>query len=548
MKSCISPSGIFIYGRHTPCYSVRNLRESDHIEVLGVFDDQNPHKNRRNFPPGEVHTPLAEPVYEIYNPFDFRGATYILKSGADARARNPSLIGLPQKPPLSFTDTVESWHGNKMGDEKLDSLFKQLPDAVLLALAVNSTDSRELVRIAGNRFDFVYDSVTGQPTGLFFEKDDNGKIRLNIDDCELFEALANNPHLPDDYKRVMVLKPGAQGDSEIVGDYRDKDTHVYEYLRKNSYIPWGHYAANMAEDAIRYHIESLNPSDMTGMRHLYYQRTYIRMAEDIGITVYERREVLSADQLEELRKRILDRIRSPEGKVQMSFSSELWGWNFGFDYSPGRYRLHASHQQIHQQYALIPDKLPGKNIHNIQEMELKTFAYGDLIADFISRYRRETGRPFFSNYINAVRNNRRMDDGNSRETSLVVYEDDNVMLFVPKAQTSQWELQLMTLKPVGNILEADSHVRSSLDYGIHVAVSVLEKLGARMITMFEASKRFDSNDSDQRLMVFFLPKLPYSPGSFTEAQLRWINNHYPEDFAFACRLRLKDISADNRDR
>jgi hypothetical protein len=27
-------------------------------------------------------------------------------------------------------------------------------------------------------------------------------------------------------------------------------------------------------------------------------------------------------------------------------------------------------------------------------------------------------------------------------------------------------------------------------------------------------------------------------GAFSEAQLRWINGHYPEDFASACRLQI----------
>ncbi len=49
---------------------------------------------------------------------------------------------------------------------------------------------------------------------------------------------------------------------------------------------------------------------------------------------------------------------------------------------------------------------------------------------------------------------------------------------------------------------------------------------------------FDSMDSDQRLLYAFLPKLPESPGAFSEAQLRWINGHYPEDFALACRMQL----------
>ena len=116
------------------------------------------------------------------------------------------------------------------------------------------------------------------------------------------------------------------------------------------------------------------------------------------------------------------------------------------------------------------------------------------------------------------------------------------MLFVPKAQTSQWELQLMTLEPIGNILEADSGVRKALDLAMLNAVRILSGLGARMITSIEYPKPLDSNDRDQRLLYAFLPKLPESPGAFSEAQLRWINGHYPEDFAAACRLKLVEIN------
>jgi len=58
------------------------------------------------------------------------------------------------------------------------------------------------------------------------------------------------------------------------------------------------------------------------------------------------------------------------------------------------------------------------------------------------------------------------------------------------------------------------------------------------VTNIEYSKRFDSTDTDQRLLYSFLPRLPHSPGAFSEAQLRWITGHYPEDFALACRSRL----------
>jgi len=127
----------------------------------------------------------------------------------------------------------------------------------------------------------------------------------------------------------------------------------------------------------------------------------------------------------------------------------------------------------------------------------------------------------------------------SGPSSLVVYQDDNVMLFVPKAQTSQWELQLMPKQAVGHILETDTAMRRSLDEAILTAMRILTRLGAAMITVIEYSRRFDAGEKDQRLLYAFLPRLPESPGAFSEAQLRWINGHYPEDFALVCRLNLE---------
>ncbi len=131
-----------------------------------------------------------------------------------------------------------------------------------------------------------------------------------------------------------------------------------------------------------------------------------------------------------------------------------------------------------------------------------------------------------------------MDGNPERPSDLIVYEDDRVILFVPKAQTSQWELQLMTKAPVGNILEADAATRTAIDRAIFYAVHTLGAMGARMITGIEISKRFDAPKLDQRLIYCFLPRLPESPGAFSETQLRWINGHYPEDFAAVCRNHL----------
>jgi hypothetical protein len=161
-----------------------------------------------------------------------------------------------------------------------------------------------------------------------------------------------------------------------------------------------------------------------------------------------------------------------------------------------------------------------------------------MVADFVKDYRACTGSGFFENYLAAIRRNQRVDGNDTAPRRLEVFEDDNILLFVPKAQTSQWELQMIPLRPCGNILEADDAMRKSLDRGIFMALNIFEKLGARMVTCLEYAKRFDDRAKDQQLLYAFLPRLPHSPGAFSEAQLRWITGHYPEDFARACRWKV----------
>ncbi|MDM8525044.1 hypothetical protein QUF80_16865 [Desulfococcaceae bacterium HSG8] len=544
LRTCVTPSGQFTYGIHRPRFRVENLRKGDCIDSLGIFHDGSTHENRDNFPHGTVEEPDADHIFEVPNPFSFRGTTYIIKSAADRNARNPASIALSERPEVSLSDTVRKWIGDDdFPKDKLDELFHTLPEPLLLALAANSTDPEDLTRMAKSCCEFVYDPVSRCPAGLTYKKDSRGMVRPDIRNHTLFEVLANNIFLPDDYKQVMVLKPGAQGSSEIVGEYSDDEgSHVFEYLRRNSYIPWGHYAANMANDAIRYRADDLTFGDMSGMRHLYYQRTYVRLAEQLGLSVAARRRSFSVEELEELRRRICDAISSGRKRSSLPFNCTLWGWNFGFDYAPSRYRLHGSHQQVHQQFALVPAYVPA-DIPG--EKEIPAYACGDLISSFIRDYREETGEDFFKNYIKAIRTNRRMDGNDEGESRLTVYEDDQVMLFVPKAQTSQWELQLMTLGQAGNILETDTRTRNSLDRAMLIAIRILTAMGAKMVTTIEYSKRFDLSEADQRLLCCFSPKLPESPGAFTEAQLRWINGHYPEDFAVACRARLPEIMQEN---
>ncbi len=538
LRTCVSPEGHFLFAVHKPHYTVLNLRNRDYPEVLGVAPDGGLLDNRANFPAGEVKVPEADWIFEIPNPFPFRGTTYISKTWAEAKAEVPASICLPKPPEVSFTRTLAGWLSGKTDQQALHRYFATLPEPLLLALATSSTDPEDLMVLADLSCEIEYEAKA-KPKGLRYRLDEQQHLRPVFRNKALFEALVNNPALPDQYKEVLVLRPGVQGSSAIVGEYLEAESrsHVFEYLRHNSYIPHGHYAANMANDCIRYSIDALSVNDLAGMRRLYYQRTFVRLAGQLGIAP-PAPENLDAATLEILRQQILARFRSAPAE-EYDFTATLWGWNYGFDYSPSHYRLHASHQQIHQQFAMVPDRVAPTSTPPVWSAVTAVAIWLPISS---ANYRRETGQPFFDTYLKAIRTNSRLDGNAEKNSSLIIFEDPNVLLFVPKAQTSQWELQLMTIKPVGNIIEADSTTRQSLDRAIHLAMRTLTLLGARMITAIEFSKRFNVKDDDQRLLYSFLPKLPESMGAFSEAQLRFINGHYPEDFATACRSVCVDIT------
>lgn len=536
LRSCVSTQGQFTFGIHKPNYSVHNCRNKTLITNLGHLETGEAHSNRKNYPQGSVIVEGADWIYEIPNPLPFRGSTYIDKEWAEAKVYNIQDICLPQQEDISFSRLLQ--------DEGLaPSLLKKLPPPLLLALATTSNDPTDLVQLAEISCNFEKDAEN-KPIGLSYHKSNHLQIRAIIHSRPLFEAVANNPKLPTNYRQAMVLRPGAQGNSEIVGEFEQEDSHIYEYLRRNSYIAHGHYAANMADDAIRYSINDLSFSDIKGLRHLYYQRSYLFLAELSGIEIEETHTQLSTPELELLRNKI--QLKLKKGMIP-EFSATLWGWNFGFDYAPTGYRLHASHQMIHQQYAMLPETVQQytDETHSCHKA-MKTFGCGDMVAEVVTAYNKETDSDFFSDYLTCIRNNVRMDGRleNDLESSLILWENKHVILFVPKAQTSQWELQLMALKNsdgdiLGNIIDADSCTRRSLNHGIFLAQKALAGLGARMVTSIEYPKRITGQEQiKQHLLYSFLPRLPESPGAFSEAQLRFINGHYPEDFATACRRQL----------
>ncbi len=529
LESCVTPEGKFIYGIHKPSYQVTNLRQNSRLETLGLDNYGTPVKNSQNFPNGEIGVENADWIFEIPNPLPFKGRTFIDKEWADASAKEPERIRIPSPQDVSLNKTLAD---NGVAKE----LITKLPPPLLLALATSSTDRNDLIQLAEISCELTrHDNILG----LCYTKGNKGNYRAVIHDHSLFEAVANNPSLPDEYKIAMVIRPGAQGGSEIVGEWSEENSkgHVYEYLRKNSYIAGGHYAANMAEDAVRYSIDTLTEEDMHGLRHLYYQRTFIRLAKELNLTVKMEQKSLTEDKLESLRLQIIDTLAT-----QPLAAATLWGWNFGFDYAPTRYRLHASHQQIHQQYALVPDQVAAYNRGTTSPVgTISAYSSGDLVADVISRYHKEYQSDFFADYRKAIGSNSRMDERQDLPANLVVWSDENSMLFVPKAQTSQWELQLMTLPDnhgnlAGSVVECDASQRKSLNKGILMAQKALAGLGAKMVTSIEYPKRLHHQpETGQPLLYAFLPRLPESPGAFSEAQLRFINGHYPEDFAKACR-------------
>ena len=533
MRTCVSPDGLFRYGVHKPSYTVANLRRDSRDEPLGSDGAGDRVSNAGNFPQEDVAVGAADWIFEIPNALPFKGSTYIDKEWADASARNPERIRIAAPPPLSLHALLKT---DGIGPELID----RLPAPLQLALATTSSDPDDLLRLARISCAFACDA-SGAPIGLQYRRGSDGSLRPVIHDHLLYEAVANNPALPHSYKILMVIRPGAQGRSEIVGEWpADGSTHVFEYLRRNSYIAGGHYAANMADDAIRYAIADLGDCDMQALRHLYYQRTFVRLAAELGAAVPADRRELTAKELEDLRLAVNGQLAA--GRRPAS-SATLWGWNFGFDYAPTGYRLHASHQQVHQQYALLPEEVDCfYQGCTVSAGRMPAFGCGDMVAEVIDQYRQQCGGDFFADYQRAIAGNRRLDGKTDLDSDLVVWSDGHAILFVPKAQTSQWELQLMTRvtdrgRSVGNIVEADSEVRRSLDTGILAAQKALAGLGAKMVTSIEYPKRL-ARDINQPLLYAFLPRLPESPGAFSEAQLRFINGHYPEDFAAACRRQL----------
>ena len=523
-RTCVGPDARFKVGVHAPHFTVNNLRAQDHITALGHLNDGSPVENQINFPPGDVQEPRADLIYEIPNAFPFRGTSFINTAWADAKAKEPESIRLPAPQPCSLSQTLDQIKDKPWDKDEKKQLITHLPAPLKRALAQASTDPEELVTLAQACCDLTLDPSGEIPLGMAHEKTESGHARPIIKEQDIFEILVNNPHLPDSYKEAMVLRPGIQGKSEITGDYKSQDTHVFEYLRRNSYIPWGHFAANMANDEIRYKASELSLQDMRGIRHLYYQRIYARMARELSIPLPGSRRPLTPEELESLRLKITQAMA--QGAVPR-FNAALWGWNYGFGAAQSGHRLHASHQMIHQQNALVPRRVDTQD-----GQDMATFSMGDLVYDFATAFEQSHGQPFFETYKRAIWNNVRT-DGKPGESSLIIYEDGDTMLFVPKAQVCEYELQLMA--PCPHVLAADTAMRDRLDAGILAAIKILDHLGAQMVTAIEMGGRFDQDKGGQHIVYSFIPRLPYAPPTFCEAQLRWICGCYPEDFARACR-------------
>ncbi len=548
-RSCVHPSGRFTCGLHRPHYKVINLRQTVAQSLLGHDDHGRPVDNHINFPKGDLEIVNTQGVFEIPNPFPFWGTTFILEGPARRFSDAPDNFRFKTGSQSEEKSSIlEDLLKGTLSNGRRRYSLRDLPRNLKLTLAQTSRDPEVLEALAQESCKLEI-GPSGRPVGIHY-RSNGSDLTPVILDHDMFEVLGNNPFLPDDYKLAMVLRPGVQGKNPVVGEYiQGPKTHIWEYLRSNSYIPWGHFASNMAHDCICYNVKALSTEDISGLRHLYYQRVYVKMASSLDeltgmlgnlsmdplMDMVPRNRAMDIDEMERLRVALADRIALLLDKgYSLPFTSTLWGWNYGFDFSASGYRLHASHQQIHQQFALIPPfvEIVGSKDKGIEGEQIPTYAVGDNVREFIRRFEAVHGRAFFKCYMEAIRSNERLDGKTGLPASLVIQEDENAILCIPKAQRSQGEVQIIS-KGAGNILEADTGTRSTLDRLILLAVSTLANMGAEMITCYEISKRFDERELDQRLVYCFLPRHAQSPGAFSERQGRWVTGHFPEDFARA---------------
>src|SRR3989339_527411 len=109
-RSCVGRDGRFKVGIHRPCFGVRNLRRHDYLQSLGELEDGTGVDNRANFPDKDLYEPEADLIYEIHNPFAFRGTTYINSAWADAKAAHPETIAIPAPEPCSLLENILQGH------------------------------------------------------------------------------------------------------------------------------------------------------------------------------------------------------------------------------------------------------------------------------------------------------------------------------------------------------------------------------------------------------------------------------------------------------
>ncbi len=215
LRTCVSPGGKFTVGIHDPGFEVENLREKTGISSLGRGPDGTAVENHINFPESTVKAPKTDRIYEIANPLPFRGATFINTAWADRHAGRPETISVPAKSPCSLSENLTA----KLDPAVTSQVIDLLPRPLRLALAQASTDPAELSALAKKACTLLFEGPGNLPTGIAYKEIETGSLVPDIHDHEIFDILGNNPHLPDAYKEVMVLRPGVQGNSEIIGEF-----------------------------------------------------------------------------------------------------------------------------------------------------------------------------------------------------------------------------------------------------------------------------------------------------------------------------------------
>jgi len=173
-----------------------------------------------------------------------------------------------------------------------------------------------------------------------------------------------------------------------------------------------------------------------------------------------------------------------------------------------------------------------------------SFIQSDIIADTVDIYRREIGVDIFDYYHIAL-----------RRAGLVIWEDNNAVLFAPFAPMFKDQLEIFCKSPsAANFIDADSSTRKSVNLALYLAIRGLTELkvplnpenpsdlsnlipaGVESFNMNFSQRNLNDRRVGQRLMLSIKPRS--STLAFAELAGLYVIDRYPEHTAQFMRMAI----------